>query len=122
LLSKKIIALPADVDVEKPSLPCASLIKSRDKLSETMELPLPLFEWTPYLGGTGQRPLTEIVRRKAWFEVGYFVASESSPSLAQPVKTKQGDAFYFDPFPITGQKTLEVELPMHVPIRTQRRK
>lgn len=122
LLSKKIIAVPPDVDVEKPSLPCSSLVKSGGKVSEAFELPLPLSEWTPYLGLTGQPPSAEIVRRRAWFEVGYFVSSQASQLLVQSVKTKQGDAFYIDPFPIIGQKTLEVELPLEIPIRIQPRR
>jgi hypothetical protein len=115
LISKKIVAVPPDIDVEKPHLPCSSLVKSGDSLSETIHLSLPLSAWTPYLGGSGQTS-SQVVRRKAWFEIGYFVSSAASESLAQPVQTKQGDAFYFDPFPIAGQKTLDVELPLEIPI------
>jgi hypothetical protein len=117
LISKKIVPVPPDVDVEKPLLPCSSLVKPGDRLSETIRLSLPLSAWTPYLDHPGEPP-SQVIRRKAWFEVGYFVSSAASQSLAQPVRTKQGDAFYFDPFPIAGQKTLEAELPLEIPIHS----
>ena len=116
LLSKKIIAVPPDIDVEKPSLPCSSLVKTGGRLSETIRLSLPLSVWTPYVGHTAKAPPTDVVRRRALFEIGYFVSNSGTQSLAQVVQTKQGEAFYFDPFPETGQKTIEVELPMEVPI------
>lgn len=83
-----------------------------------MHLALPLSEWTPYLQRSEQDPLAEIVRRRASFEVGYFVSSPAAQSLARPVQTNQGEAFYFDPFPVYGQKTLDVGLPMEISVRT----
>jgi len=117
LISKKIIAVPPDVDVEKPLLPCTSLVRPGDSLSETIQLSLPLTTWTPYLVHSGPPP-SQVIRRKARFEIGYFVSSDASQSLAQPVRTKQGDAFYFAPFPVAGQKTVDVELPLEIPIHS----
>jgi len=117
LLSKKIIAVPSDMDVEKPMLPCSNLVKSGANRSENIRLSLPLSPWTPYIGNSAPSSSSQIFQRKAWFEVGFFISSSASRSLAQPVQTKQGDAFYFDPFPIEGQQTLEVALPVEIPIR-----
>jgi hypothetical protein len=118
LLSKKIIAVPPDMDVEKPMLPCSTLVKSGANRSETIRLSLPLSPWTPYIGNAAPSASSQIVQKKAWFEVGFFVSSPASKSLAQRVQTKQGEAFYFDPFPVDGQRTLEVALPVELPIRT----
>lgn len=117
LISKKIVPVPADIDVEKPHLPCATLVKSGADTSETMRLSLPLLPWTPYMNGAPRQDSTQISRRKAWFELGYFIAGAGSESLAQPVQTKQGEAFYFDPFPIEGQHTMDVELSLELPVQ-----
>jgi len=117
LLSKKIVPVPPDTEVEKPSIPCASLIRPGKEFTETLTLSLPVRPWTPYHESGGEGALQEPVLLKVWFEVGYFVSNPKSDTLAQPVQTKQGQAFYFDPFPVHGQKTLEVgPLPLSVPI------
>lgn len=116
LISKKIVPVPAEIDVEKPHLACATLVKRGGVARETIHLPLPLSAWTPY-SGEPARKQAPIQRQKAWFELGYFIAGIGSQLLAQPIQTKQGGAFFFDPFPIQGQKTMEVELPLELPIQ-----
>jgi hypothetical protein len=120
LVSKKIIAVPSDVDVEKPLIPCSSLVKSGASFIETIQLPLPLSIWTPYSGHLGQASGPSIVRKRAWFELGYFVSSTTSHLLAKSVRTKEGEAFYFNPFPIVNQKTIEIEIPMEIPVHNLR--
>jgi hypothetical protein len=117
LLSKKIVPVPPDIDVEKPILPCTTLVKPGSEFSETISLPLPLISWTPYHvsphSQSGQQPIPS----KVWFELGYFPSNPQSDALVQRVRTKGGEAFYFDPFPIDGQKTLGVgPLPVSVPV------
>lgn len=116
LISKKIVPVPPEIDVEKPFIPCSSRVKPGDRLSETITLSLPLSPWTPYLD-VAAPPSSQVVRKRARFEIGFFISNSDSQSLAQPVRTKQGEAFYFDPFPVAGQKTLAVDLPMEIPIR-----
>lgn len=120
LLSKKIVPVPADIDVEKPVFPCATLVKPGSELSETLILQLPLIPWTPYHDSGQSQSGHQAIPRKAWFELGYFPSNPQSDALAQRVRTKRDEAFRFDPFPIEGQKTLEVgPLPVLVPVMAQ---
>lgn len=121
LLSKKIVPVPAGMEVEKPSVPCASVIKPGAQFQETVSLSLPLMMWTPYLDDEDSQTLAGAVLRRAWFQIGYFPSTPEADALAQSVKTTQGEAFYFDPFPINGQNTLEVgPLPSTLPIRLRK--
>jgi hypothetical protein len=116
-LSKKIIPVPADIEVEKPVLPCTTLVRPAQRFEENITIRLPLRPWTPYFKPGDAALKATPVLRQVWFEIGFFVAPKQSDSLAKTVQTTNGPSLYFYPFPVSGQRLLRVgPLPSALPV------
>ncbi len=120
LLSKKIIPVPDTMDVEKPFIPCATMVKPGESFQETLALPLPLRPWHHYLMLTDDDFASEPTELPASFELGFFLATPEGEKLAQTVRTMTGQAAYFYPFNPASQTLLRVgpfrtRLPVRLP-------
>jgi hypothetical protein len=121
ILSKRIFGVPPDLDVERPNVPCVTLVRPKSHFEETIHLALPLKPVNPYhlpddahLAGP---PLTPPL----WFELGYFVAPPESDALARSVRTAEGPALRFDPFPVSSQAILRAgPFELAVPARPEK--
>jgi len=76
LLSKKIIPVPANVDVEKPDVPYVTKVEPGDTFREKLEVTVPVKLWAPYAGTAGTA--AEGMELDAWFELGFFLAPDAS--------------------------------------------
>jgi hypothetical protein len=112
VVSKKLFPVPRDVRVEAPVVPCTSRVPPGEALGETLTMHLPLRCFTPYLS---DRPRATDVHYLA-FELGYFLAHPDGERLARTVKTRQGSAPLFVPFPEGSQSLLRVELKLATPV------
>lgn len=120
VISKKIVAVPIEIDVEKTVTPCVTQVRPRESFEETIMIALPLKPRNPYLSrrDSEPKPTTSNQFVEIWFESGFFFASHGTDRLAVSVPTPTGPALYFDPFPISSQQVLRVgpfriELPVH---------
>ena len=77
ILSKKIIPVPADRDVERPDVPCVTRVDSGQVFREKFDIPLPHQPWSPY----SSRPAQPGLELEAWFELGFFLAPD--PTVAR---------------------------------------
>jgi hypothetical protein len=77
VLAKKVIPVPAEVDVEKPDVPYVTRVDPGQTFRERIDLPLPLQLWSPYPAA----PVSRALEMDAWFELGFFLAPD--PSVAQ---------------------------------------
>ena len=122
VISKKIVPVPIEIDVEKTLTPCVMKIRPEEEFEETITVPLPLKLWTPYFNpndtalqrAKSERPL------QVWFELGLFFTPPGGERLVTTVPTTSGPALYFDPFPISGQQVMrvgpfQIKLPVHEP-------
>lgn len=107
VLGQKVIAVPADIDVERPEIPFVRRVDPGDRLRERVEITLPVEEWTPY-SGLVRRPDAgaEQVPLDAWFELGFFFAPD--PSIAREVETPAGTLLSVYPFDPSKQSILRV--------------
>ena len=118
ILSKKIAPVPPDKDVEKPVIPCVTLVRAGEQFEVTISLALPLRPWTPYNKPTDSELTASPAERPAYFELGYFLTTPEGDRLAKPVETSEGPALYFYPFPTSSQQLIRVgPLPASVPVR-----
>jgi hypothetical protein len=112
-VGKKIIPVPDDLEVEKPVVPCVTLVEPGKNFEEVLAIRLPLKAWTPYLQ---TRPgAAKTVMMPLWFEIGYFSTNQSGDALAKTVQTADGLALHFYPFPASSQKILGVGPITNVP-------
>ncbi|HUT32678.1 MAG TPA: hypothetical protein VNE39_04285 [Planctomycetota bacterium] len=121
VLSKKIIPVPRHMDVEKPNVPCTTLVKPGERFQGDVLIPLPLQVNTPYEGYEDADLAPRPVLRKASFEIGFFLASPEGEALGEKVRTMAGEATYFYPFSPSSQKLLRVgPFSEAVPVRVPR--
>lgn len=120
VISKKIVAVPIEIDVEKTITPCVTPVRLHENFEESITIPLPLKIKTPYLTQRGSEPTLASSNQsfEIWFELGFFIATAGTERLAISVPTPTGPALYFDPFPISSQQVMRVgpfrmELPAH---------
>ncbi|HZF49531.1 MAG TPA: hypothetical protein VE093_12820 [Polyangiaceae bacterium] len=117
-LSKKIIAVPPTIDVERPVVPCTTLVKPGDTTSETITVKLPLIPYTPYLRGAAPAPSSQAEPLKASFEIGLFLVPPEGDRLAQRIATTDGTAYRFNPASPASQTILRAgPLPAPLPVR-----
>ncbi len=105
-IGKKVIPVPDDLDVEKPIIPCVTLVRPGEKFEETVSVPLPLKAWTPYLRPKGDRARESAAKVPIWFEIGFFSTTKEGDALAKTVQTTDGPALYFYPFSASSQSIL----------------
>jgi hypothetical protein len=101
LLSKKIIAVPRGMRVEKPEVPYVTRVAAGESFREKLELRLPLEPWSPYVetrAGEGEKG--EPVEMETWFELGYFLAA------GEGVAREAGGRLEVYPFPVEKQMVL----------------
>lgn len=115
IISKKIVAVPEDVDVEKPIVPCATEIAPGASLHETLTVDWPFETWTPYDSPLQRRGEKLAPETPFYFQLGYFRGLEDSISFAKTVNTPLGQGLLFEPFDPTKQRTLQVG-PFQVPL------
>jgi hypothetical protein len=108
IVSKKIVPVPPDLDVEKPNIPCVTLVRGRTQFEETIRVKLPLKPYTPYAKPRDTDLAASPVSLPLAFELGYFVAPRESDSQAREARTSDGPALRFDPFPVGSQSILRV--------------
>ena len=96
VLSKKIIPVPPDIDVEKPDVPYVTRVDPGQTFAETINAPLPLKLYAPY--ETSAAPV--MGEAEVWFELGFFLAPD--PSVARKV----GNRLVVYPFPVDKQLIL----------------
>jgi hypothetical protein len=116
VLSKRIIPVPDEIDVEKPILPCVTRVMPGGHFAESMRIELPLSVWSPY--SSDVHPAETVVDMVALFEIGYFLGTSQTKDLAATVPTTQGPAFYFAAFDSSSQKIARTgPLQGKVPVR-----
>lgn len=91
--------------VEARNIPCMTSVAAGASLNETVQLPVPLSQWTPYIDGPA-RP--RIALLPVFFQVGYFIAAGNAVNLASKVATSAGVAMHFAPFSMSSQRLLTV--------------
>ena len=99
IVSKKIIALPEGMLVERPEIPLANPLGPHSKFSETFTLALPLYPDTPYDLARDHEFDDTIQHFSLYFELGYFFIAASINTESFKVSSTQGPAFHFTPFP-----------------------
>lgn len=96
LLSKRIIPVPDDIDVERPEIPWCTRVEPGATFVERVAIPQPLVLHSPY--NTPRHPHGDSAA--AWFELGFFLAT--APLDARP----HGNHYVLYPFPPTRQQVL----------------
>ena len=74
-LSKKIIAVPRDIEVEKPDVPYVTRVGPGEAFREKLDVAVPVKLWAPYPGAAGRAP--EGAELEVWFEVGFFLTGDA---------------------------------------------
>lgn len=120
VISKKIVSVPMEIDVEKTVTPCVTRVRPQEELEETFTIELPLKRKTPYLNLHDSVTKYALSDRRilVWFELGFFFAPSETERLVKTVSTLSGSALYFDPFPISSQQIMrvgpfQIQLPVH---------
>ncbi|WP_345058734.1 hypothetical protein [Hymenobacter glaciei] len=97
VVSKAVVAVPEDMEVEKHYTPCLSRLGPHDTYEETLEIPVPLVPFTWYqapwnipAAGTEQLAL-----RPLYFELGYLVVSPEREAIITQVATSQEPAYFW---------------------------
>ncbi|MBZ5566081.1 MAG: hypothetical protein LAP13_27140 [Acidobacteriia bacterium] len=119
VVSKKIIPVPPDMEVEKPVIPCVTLVRAGEKFEETISINLPLKTWTPYLRSRGAAAREFVAALPLWFELGFFTTTKEGDALAKTVRTADGPALYFYPFSASRQRILRVGPLLDAPVLIQ---
>ncbi|MBO2010367.1 hypothetical protein [Hymenobacter negativus] len=102
-VSKTLVPVPDDKEVERPYVPCLSRLLPNEKLAEHMLLATPLSPFTWY----ASRPMrTAPVHRALFFEMGYVVASAEVERYIQPLSTPYGQVYTASWFPLELQETI----------------
>ncbi len=111
-LSRKIMPVPPMTFVEKRNVPFVTRILPGETAEGDFILKLPAVSYSPYIRETeANSPLKKL---SIVFELGFFLGKEGTEALAKRYKTSAGLRYGFDPFPITSQKTVSVELPTEI--------
>ena len=117
VLSKKIIPVPPNMDVEKPIVPCTTRVRPGETLSEVIEVAFPVKPSTPYAKPPTSSLQEPEIQRSVWIDIGYLEPTRDVDALARDVRTTEGTAPYFYPVPVSSQKVLRVgPLPVTVPV------
>lgn len=109
ILSKKVIPVPEDVDVEKPEVPLVTYLPPQGTVQEKLTLKLPLRLRAPYTSTKPKPVLPKLDQLKFYFEIGFFASkSQKTQEQAAKVATTAGEALRIDPFPAAHQRVLRV--------------
>ena len=73
IICKKIISVPDDIDVEKPTIPCASKVEPNNKYEECLSLDLPITPMTPYFVPGDYDFIKLPYDLEAYFEIGFCI-------------------------------------------------
>ncbi len=104
VLTKSIIPVPEDMDVEKPIIPCTIRILPHMHFSEEYEIDIPVTYNHPYedaskVGG-------DVKATSIWF--GYFIGDSNTHLIGKELINKDEIMFFFDPFDYSYQKIIKV--------------
>ncbi len=92
-VSKQIVPVPANIDVERRNVPCSTLVASGSSFSEALRIPLPLRPVSPYDGARLGPERSKPEMRELWFSLGYAEILEKMVMSVPVVETEQGDAY-----------------------------
>ncbi|EYF07828.1 hypothetical protein [Chondromyces apiculatus] len=120
ILSKKLVPVPPDIDVERPVVPLVTAVKPGEGFEETLSIPLPLRPHQPYPTFGRERPQEVVSPRDSWFELGLLLVPPEGLRLAKEVQTTEGVALSIGPVDARDQVVLRagplaVKLPAHAP-------
>lgn len=103
--------------VETLNIPCVAVVSPYGRFDESVALPLPLREWSPYIKTTASLLARHGETLPVIFEIGYFVGTQQTIEMAERVNTPKGELPRFDPFPIDSQQMAVTGLLReHVPV------
>ena len=120
VLSKRIVPVPEDMDVELPEVPCASVVTPGGQFQETIEVALPVRPRTPYLGKPKNGWRDQPSPHRVWFELGYCLGPAGAEKNVPAVKTTHGDALDLSSMPESEQRLFRMgplswEIPVVLP-------
>jgi hypothetical protein len=84
-LSKQLIAIPDDIDVEVPEVPCLTPLEAGEEFAETVTVPVPVSAYDPYDPQPSGDSLA-IVEQVIW-TLGYVVEASPLPVSEQELAT-----------------------------------
>lgn len=105
ILSKSIVPVPLDMDVEKPILPGCTKIMPNSDYEERIEIKIPINHHHPYENPQIRSGLITSTS----FRFGYFVGQSNTDSIGTIIKGDSTNFIYFDPFDYNYQKIIEVK-------------
>lgn len=84
-LSKQLIAIPEELDVEVPEVPCLTPVEAGGEFAETVRVPVPVNAHDPYLPQPSGDTIAT-VERAAW-TLGYVIEQAPLPASEQELAT-----------------------------------
>ena len=99
VLGKKLIPVPEGMLVEKKIVPLCTKVAPGQRVERSLEIPLPLTPWTPYLTADSSREkriaeLGETV--DGYFELGFILTPPEGAALAQRATIQDRELWRFD--------------------------
>jgi hypothetical protein len=117
ILSKQVIPVPEDKDVEAPEIPCVTRIEPGKSIRETVVVELPLAPWTPYQPAPTK--IAPTMDAEVALQIGFFIEKPGTAKLATEIKTPRGTLLHFAPFNPANQILLKTPpFAFRVPVRT----
>lgn len=102
-VSKALVPVPDDMEVERRYVPCLSRLLPGEKLTEHIVLATPLTPFTWY----ESRPMrTAPVRRALFFEMGYAIASAVTEQHIQRLGIPDEQTYAANYFPLEWQEMM----------------
>ena len=94
-ISKTVVPVPDDMDVESHYTPCMSRLEPNETYEETLEIPVPLVPFTWYLTSWDESvPVSKGLLRPLYFELGYRVFSVQDAAAVRMASTSHGPAYH----------------------------
>lgn len=119
VLTKAIVPVPDDMDVEKPIYPCATKAMPNGTLTERFTLDLPIRHHHPYdISGNEPRRIKSTI-----FRFGYFKGVPNTDEMGSKIRNSDGKSFlYFDPFDYRDQRIIQVGAFRPLPFQVDQKK
>lgn len=94
-ISKKVVPVPEDMEVEFHYTPCMSRLGPHETYEETLEIAVPVVPFTWYLAPWDEPvPASKGVLRPLYFELGYLALPVQNESAIRLVATSHGPAYH----------------------------
>lgn len=95
IFSKKVIAVPPDLDVEQPVVPCAIAIPPGGSATEILKIALPVRPFSAYRNVPEGTLASNPLNLEGAIELGAIFVPPEAQKFAIPVTTTDGPAFRF---------------------------